>query len=231
MPDSAKIITTEDGSHSIFLPTLNETYHSFHGAVQESRHVFLKEGLQYWINRSTDQPEKASILEIGMGTGLNVLLTLEYALQNALSIDFDTIEKYPVEISLAAQLNYVESCNIENAAKAYEDIHQAIWNISTAIHDLFTIHKYQDDLISMNIPNKAYDLVYFDAFAPSKQPEMWEEAVFEKIYSVQKVGGILTTYSAQGKLKRTLQGVGYEVEKIPGPPGKREMIRAIKKPH
>lgn len=211
---------TDDGSHTIYLPELDEPYHSTHGAIQESRHVFLAQGLLTLNLRSL------KILEIGFGSGLNALLTLAEAQEHGLSIDYHAVEKYP--------LTHEEYCdiNFEELVKGLKPgtlmkLHEAPWEESSSIADGFTITKEKSDFRTMN-PSGPFDLVYFDAFAPQKQAHLWTEEIFSTIFDIVKPGGVLVTYTCMGSVRRALVACGFEVEKVPGPPGKRTMIRAVR---
>jgi len=217
-----ELIITKDGSHSLFVPELNEIYHSTNGAIQESNHIFIQSGLAQIAKK------EISILEIGFGTGLNAFLTLSYALKNNLKINYFTIEKYPVEKNIVEKLNYVEL--IDPAQKdTFQLLHNGAWNNSIKINQNYTFIKYQIDL-NLFAPYFSYDVIFFDAFAPDVQPELWTKENFMKLYKNLNQGGNLTTYSAKGEVKRNLEACGFFVERIPGPPGKREIIRATKKP-
>lgn len=213
-----QIITTSDGSHTLFLPHLNETYHSTHGALQESKHVFIEHGLKKAAEKNATE---IRILEIGFGTGLNAWLTM----QTDLNTHYTSLELYPLEKEVWSKLNYAEGSGTELFAK----IHETSWNEEQKITEKHTLNKISSDLLSVDLSNYLFDLVYFDAFAPSKQPEMWTEEVFGKIHKQLTPGGILVSYCASGAFKRTLKALDFEVETLPGPPGKKEMTRAIKR--
>ncbi|MFB6342051.1 tRNA (5-methylaminomethyl-2-thiouridine)(34)-methyltransferase MnmD [Saccharicrinis sp. FJH62] len=218
-----KIKKTEDGSATLFVPELNEHYHSYKGAVRESLHVFIQAGLEE-LSRAR---KNIRILEIGFGTGLNALLTLDYTFSDPeLKVHYTTLEKYPLDLNLIIQLNYTAHSN-NTIRELFSDIHQAPWNLVSEITDRFSILKLEADL-TQEIDLENCDLVYFDAFAPEKQPEMWDEAIFETIYGAMNKGGILVTYCAKGEVRRRMQRAGFNVERLPGPPGKREMLRARK---
>jgi len=211
---------TSDGSHTLFVPELNEHYHSIHGAVQESSIVFIKNGYQFC------QEETVNILEIGFGTGLNVLLTLAASMDDKRRIHYTAIEKYPLEEKIIKALNHPVFAG-EKGKYFFKKLHSAPWDLTVMIHEKFSLTKHKGDLITDNLTGN-YNLVYFDAFAPDKQPEMWSEEVFRKISGVTLSGGIIVTYSSKGQIKRILRSNGFSVYLIPGPPGKREVIRAIK---
>ena len=213
-----KVITTDDGSKSLFLPDLNETYHSKFGAITESEHVFIQAGYKY-ISKPVIR-----ILEIGFGTGLNVLLTYLAHLKDNQKIYYETIEKYPLPGEIIDTLNYFKE---PGTKEIFKRIHKVTWQKDITLTERFVLHKNRIDLSDYN-PDKKFDLIYFDAFGPDKQPEMWTQAIFDKMYKLLDINGILVTYSAKGSVRRTMQAAGFKVERLPGPPGKREMLRAVK---
>ncbi len=216
-----KIITTTDGSNTLFVPGLNEHYHSIHGAIQESEHVFIKNGLQRFPDFS-----EISILEIGFGTGLNVLLTWLRAREYNMKIKITSIEKYPLIPEEFNKLNYSLKLGTE-ANKIFQKIHTSLWDEYVQIATGFQLKKQETDLLDFTT-NETYNLVYFDAFAPDIQPKLWTAEVFLQMYNLLEPGGILVTYSAKGQVRRNMQTAGFEVKRVPGPPGKREMLKAIK---
>lgn len=218
-----RVITTHDGSHSLFNEELNETYHSIHGAVQESKHVFIKNGLDFFLEKSTH--ELINIFEVGFGTGLNAWLTLQRALENSVTIHYTTLEAFPINETIWKELNYTLS---STEKKWFENIHHAQWDENVELNAHFHIHKIQNTLQLIALNKNKYDVIYFDAFAPNKQPEMWERSMLQKIYDAMSNQSVFVTYCAKGQLKRDLKSIGLHVEAIQGPPGKREMIRAIK---
>lgn len=229
---SRKIIPTEDGSSTIYIPEWNESYHSKHGAIQEAYHVFIQNGLNGFSNNS-----EISILEIGFGTGLNSLITLNESLTRNLKIQYTGIEKYPVSEQEAQSLHYAKSLKefnpkikrgFEELEEDYSKLMKAPWEEFSGIHADFQLRKIQADFLDFNYPEEEFDLVYFDAFGARVQPELWTEELLGKIYASMKKGGLFTTYSAKGSVRRALMAVGMEVEKRPGPPGKREMLVARK---
>ena len=220
-----KIINTTDGSSTIFLPEWNESYHSTHGAVQESRHVFIKNGLYYWV--SQNQKDTVKILEIGFGTGLNCFMTHLENLTLNLTIHYEGIEAFPVKAQEVLELNYVEKLNAFNHKIDFDQIHQSNWNEKIPISSNFNLLKKLDHIENM-ININCYDLIYFDAFGARVQPELWTESIFKKMYDAMNVNGILVTYAAKGSVRRAMQSVGFYVERLTGPPGKREMLRAQK---
>jgi len=217
-----KIITTEDGSHSLFDEELNETYHSTRGARGESLHVFIKEGLECW--QSQNQADSIRILEIGLGTGLNALLTATWTKEHNQKIQFTSLEPFPIEHSVYEKLNYHES---DSQKQLLLDIHQTAWEQDIKLDENFQFHKAQTKLEHFH-SSSTFDLIYFDAFAPSKQPEVWSLENLKKCFSMLNVGGVLTTYCAQGQFKRNLVEAGFDVETLQGAMGKKEMVRAIK---
>jgi tRNA U34 5-methylaminomethyl-2-thiouridine-forming methyltransferase MnmC len=219
------LIKTADGSNSLLNSELDETYHSRHGAIQESLHVFIKNGVHYWLDKN--QIKEISILEVGFGTGLNALLALQESIKQKIKIHYVTTEAFPVPIELVDQLNYSQQLDFESADKYFKDLHQCEWNTPVTITPNFFLEKCKGKIQEMELGKSVYDVVFFDAFAPAKQPEMWELTVLEKTVRSLKSNGIFVTYCAQGQLKRNLKFLGMKVESLPGPPGKREMVRAI----
>jgi tRNA U34 5-methylaminomethyl-2-thiouridine-forming methyltransferase MnmC len=221
-----QIITTEDGSHTLFAEQFNEIYHSRHGAIQESQHVFIKTGLDYVLEQN--KTNTASILEIGFGTGLNALLTMLQAEKRNLKINYTTIELYPVDIATIKELNYTQQLGYEYCYGPYHSMHLVRWNEAHDVTPHFNFKKINASVIEHRFEPESFDLIYFDAFAPDNQPEMWSVDVFKAMYRALKTGGILVTYCSKGVVQRTMKEAGFAVEKTPGPPGKREMLRAIK---
>jgi len=217
---SIQIITTQDGSHSLFNSTLNETYHSVHGAIQESTHVFIKKGLEFLIERSN--PSAINILEVGFGTGLNALLTLKYALTSAIKIKYTTLETFPLGDDIWPWLNYSA---VLGHKEYYEKLHQSPWGEPVNILPNFELLKLNTKLEEVILPQGHFDIIFFDAFAPNKQPELWEYPILQKIACYLNNKGIFVTYCAKGQLKRDLKALGFTVETLPGPPGKKEMVR------
>ncbi|MEP2773196.1 MAG: tRNA (5-methylaminomethyl-2-thiouridine)(34)-methyltransferase MnmD [Fulvivirga sp.] len=225
MSRKLELIKTEDGSHSLYVPELKETYHSFHGAVQESRHVFMKQGLDFYYQNN--QPELINVLEVGLGTGLNALLTAEWSVQNAY-VKMTSLEAYPVESSIASQLNYHTYIEDKQGKEWFDRIHSSEWEKTCAIHDTFDLLKNKLKVEEAELTSD-FNVVFFDAFAPNKQSELWEMQVLEKMYDALTSSGVFVTYCAKGQLKRDLATLGFEVETLAGPPGKKEMVRGIKK--
>lgn len=218
------IIPTADGSQTISIPAVGVTYHSTHGAVQESKHVFIEAGLMH-----VNQNHKCiRIFEMGFGTGLNALLTLQYALKHELEIYYYTAELFPLNEEEYAHLNYNNHIQDEGLSDFFMMMHNCKWEKDISIHPLFTLHKTKQDIIDINTENN-FRLIYFDAFAPAIQPELWTKEIFEKMYLMMEDESVLVTYCSKGEVRRAMQAAGFSVEKLKGPPGKREMVRAVKK--
>lgn len=216
---------TEDGSTTIELVGKNENFHSIHGAIQESEHIFIQNGL---LQKAKEQ-SFISIFEMGFGTGLNALLTKLVSSKNNLKIDYFSIEAYPVEMELVEQLNYSERLELKGKEANYlTALHTTDWAKKTELFPKFQFEKRNIKLEAIELLENSFDLVYFDAFNPDLQPELWTEEVFLKIYLAMKSKGILMTYSAKGKVKRALKAAGFILNALPGPPGKREITQAVK---
>ena len=227
-----KIISTQDGSSTIFIPEWNESYHSKHGAVQEAYHVFIRNGFELLSNKKV-----ISILEIGFGTGLNALITLLESQNSEQIIHYTGLEKYPVEENEYDLLNYPGAIldfhptlpfaedEIQNY---YSKLMQSDWKEFQTLSSTFNLRKIQTDFLDFNYPFEEFDLIYFDAFGARVQPELWTEELFRKIYDSMKLNAVFTTYSSKGSVRRALIEVGLNVKKHPGPPGKREMLIAKK---
>lgn len=219
------IILTEDGSHSIFSERFQSTYHSSHGAIQESEHVFIKHGLDYYYNKTNH--DQISILEYGFGTGLNALLSLKYAIDNNININYFGIEAYPLKSTEYTQLNYIDEIKLPELHKHFQMMHDSEDNSNLNIHPKFIFSKKKQDFEEFESKTK-YDIVYFDAFSPDIQSHLWERPFLDKVIDNLKPNGILITYGAKGTFKRALKSLGLKIENPPGPPGKREITRAIK---
>lgn len=211
---------TSDGSPTLYVSQLDETYHSMHGSVQEARHVFIENGLRFVAAES----KKVNILEVGFGTGLNALLTAQYAKENALSVHYVGLEAYPVEEEIWKAINFLDN---PEAKACYTQIMELPFGVTKAYDASFTLCKMAFSIQEWATAEK-FDLIYYDAFGPKAQPEMWALAIFEKLYSLLNPGGAIVTYCAQGQFKRHLKSLGMRVEGLPGPPGKREMTRGVK---
>lgn len=220
------VFITADGSSSVKLQEWNEQYHSKYGAIQEANHVYLQSGLVYFLDNFEVRNELL-ILEIGFGTGLNALLTALYAENKDLLINYVGLEAYPVDKEIWEKLNYPDLIKENRAQKVFENIHQTSWNERIEISSNFHLQKKKQRFEDFKEVDR-YDLIYFDAFGPQVQPELWSESIFEAMFKSLRNKGILLTYSVKGSVKRNLRAVGFTIEKIPGPPGKREILRAIK---
>lgn len=212
---------TQDGSHTLYVPSLDEHYHSHFGAITESKHIFINAGL------ASLEASAVSVLEVGFGTGLNALLTAIHADEHKVRVSYTSLEKYPLEPSLIRQLNYGSLAG-SSGPQLFEAIHEAPWDERIAITEWFSLNKILTDL-TVEDPAGQYDLICFDAFGPDKQPEMWTEEVMRRIETVTHSGSVFVTYSAKGSLKRMLRDMGFAVTHLPGPPGKRVMTRAVKR--
>lgn len=218
-----KIIVTQDNSKTLLISELNETYHSTNGAYNEAIHVFINAGIQFFPKK-----ENLKIFEMGFGTGLNALLSSNYALNNQLQINYTSIEKYPLDMELVQELNYPQLIDNEEVESLFTLLHSSPWGKENKINPHFTLNKLKEDLASFNLDMNSFDIVFYDAFGPRVQPDLWTIESLRKMYELLVPGGILVTYCAQGQFKRNLKSLGFLVENLPGPPGKREMTRAIK---
>ncbi len=218
-----ELVTTNDGSHTLFLPEMNEQYHSLNGAITESLHVYIENGYLYCNSQNP------VVFEVGFGTGLNMLLTAIQAEKIKKPTMYFSIEKYPVNQILVKELNYGKMIS-ERAQLLFEKLHDSEWNKEIQINEYFTILKINDDLITYILNKKSpFEVVYFDAFGPDKQPEMWTPEIFSKIADNTKPNGIIVTYSAKGEVRRQMNNAGFDMERLPGPPGKKQMLRGIKR--
>ncbi|MFY0603095.1 MAG: tRNA (5-methylaminomethyl-2-thiouridine)(34)-methyltransferase MnmD [Flavobacteriaceae bacterium] len=216
-----EIITTSDGSTTIHLPDWDEQYHSKHGAIQEAIHVFIRSGLDLLDQETID------ILEIGFGTGLNAFISLLEAQRRNFKVDYVGIEAYPVAIEEVHKLNYVSELKAEKFGREFYELHTIPWEEKQKISNNFSLIKRKQFFKDIDDVN-AFNLIYFDAFGARVQPELWTEEIFQIMYNALREKGILVTYAAKGSVRRAMQAVGFTVERLPGPPGKREMLRAIK---
>lgn len=216
-----ELVTTEDGSYSLKLSDVEEQYHSIHGARNESIHIYINAGLKYWSDKA-----EVHILEAGFGTGLNALLTLQQ--KSSQVIHYETIEAFPLSMEEVVMLNYISNMDEESKRKYYA-MHACMADKIIRMNEHFYFRKRIDDIRKVALPESQYDLVYFDMFSPDIQPDLWSESVFQKVYRSLKNSGILVTYCAKGDVKRALKAVGFELESLPGPQGKREITRAIKR--
>ena len=217
-----EIVKTRDGSNTIFVPEFDETYHSTHGAIQESLHVFIRSGLKF-----KTELNDINVLEVGFGTGLNALLSFVDSEDTNRNIKYTSLEAYPLQWDLVSKLNYIDIIFNGKYSEIYKKIHTCDWESFYELSPYFTLRKQNVKLQNILFDNE-FDIIYYDAFAPRVQPELWTEQIFTSMYKALKPGGILVTYCAKGSVKRALRYVGFELQSIPGPPGKREMSRAIK---
>ncbi|MCZ8089904.1 tRNA (5-methylaminomethyl-2-thiouridine)(34)-methyltransferase MnmD [Flavobacterium sp.] len=215
-----EIITTKDGSTSLFIPEWNETYHSKNGAIQEAYHVFIKNGLSIFKGKSV------SILEIGFGTGLNAFITSLEAEKNNLPIDYTAVEAFPITIEEIDAMNFASKID-SNKTNLFIAIHQLNWEVKNQVCDNFYLTKRKQFFQDIN-DKEYFDIIYFDAFSFDVQPELWSEAIFTKMHTALKTNGILVTYACRTIIKQAMISAGFSIEKLPGAPGKREMLRAYK---
>ena len=218
-----KIVTTKDGSTTIYLPEWEENYHSRHGAILEAKHVFIKNGFSLFADTAS-----VSILEMGFGTGLNAFITFLEAKKTSQNIDYVGVDAYPVTKAEVMLMNYVSELGADEHQAVFEAMHSNDWNISNVLNKQFNLTKRKqlfEDIDDIN----AFDIIYFDCFGYRVQPDLWSTAMFQKMFTALKPKGVLVTYAARGVVKRSMIEVGFTVEKLEGPPGKREMFRATKK--
>lgn len=219
-----ELITTADGSHTLYLPEMDEHYHSRHGAIQESRHVFIDKG--YCFTAKDIDP--LNILEVGWGTGLNALLTLVESDAVSRKVHYVAVEPYPLEKELYEQLNYGDLLEHGKAGMYLRQMHEKSWNFPYYISEHFILHKLQSSFQETALQPGMFHLIYYDAFAPGKQEDMWSKEHFAKCFEALQKDGVLVTYSSKGQVKRDLADAGFSVTKLEGPKGKREMLRAVK---
>lgn len=246
--NSPELQLTADGSHTLFLPDLDEHYHSINGAVQESVHVFIEAGLRFWLTSGANTPGWGiHILELGFGTGLNTWLTLREMKDSEVPVVYTSLEKYPLSKEITDRLNYgdlfpgsLSSGNGEErdipsslsygeggGRGVFQRLHEAPWGVSTPISPNFTLQKVEADFTTYAF-SEPVDLIFFDAFAPDKQPEIWTQALFDSLFAAARPGAVLTTYCAKGTVRRMMHEAGFAVERLPGPIGKRHMLRGRK---
>jgi tRNA U34 5-methylaminomethyl-2-thiouridine-forming methyltransferase MnmC len=219
-----QLIITEDGSHTLFVADLNEHYHSIHGAVTESMHVFIEAGLKPLLEKK----KNINVLEIGIGTGLNAALVLLEAENNDAIINYVGAEPYPLSLSLVSQLNYFSIYGGVQMHKAVMNIHSCNRNLPVEIGNHFIMNYLEAPIQNIDLKDSYFDLVFFDAFSPTTQPELWTAEIFAKIFKAMKPNGVLVTYVAKGEVRRTMKACGFTIEKLTGFAGKREMTRANK---
>lgn len=215
-----KIQLTADGSHTFSIPEMNVTYHSHHGAIGESMHVYIDAGLQPLLNNITQTP--IHIFEMGFGTGLNALLTLQKAIVHKQQIHYSAVELFPLTQAEISQINYGHLLNMQHE---FLQLHNCNWEKDIHLNEYFTLKKVKASLSDTKIPNNV-NCIYFDAFSPTVQPELWTWEIFEKMYEALAPDGVLVTYCSKSEIRRNMMAAGFTVTKIPGPWGKREMVRA-----
>jgi len=216
--------TTADGSHTLYVPALNEHYHSTNGAIQESELVFIHNGLHHLAACL----KEINILEVGFGTGLNALLTVLEAKKQKRKINYVAVEPQPVDAEILEKLNFASVIGSTEAEGYYKKLHEANWTYPVFLSDYFILSKIQAKLEEITLRDEQFNLIFFDAFGPDVQPELWNEEIFARLFKCLKTGGILVTYSCKGTVKRALKAAGFTIEKLPGPIGKREVLRAVK---
>jgi len=225
--EKPEIIVTGDGSKTLYLPGMNEHYHSSHGAIAESKHIFVDAGFKAMRGKACS----LTILEMGFGTGLNALMTFLEARKSGQEkgkIHYVAAEAFPVEKELWTQLDYPVRFSDGDAGDIFVKMHECPWDLPFFISDDFVLNKLKADFSDLEFKDGSFDLVYFDAFAPDLQPELWSEEIFKRVFNAMRPGGVLVTYSAKGSVKRALQMAGFVVEGLPGPKGKREITRAVR---
>jgi tRNA U34 5-methylaminomethyl-2-thiouridine-forming methyltransferase MnmC len=217
-----EIFQTEDGSKSLLRKDIGESYHSHFGALTETNTIYIDYGFRYFC--CLDNKEQVNVLEIGFGTGLNAIATLKNS--NQRKIFYQTIELYPIAQSIAENLSYGEQLSLK---EEFDLLHKCDWEEVVSINSDFKIKKCEADACSYDLPKDFFDVVYFDAFSPEKDSDLWSEDMFLKVYDSLKKGGVLTTYCCKGEIKRRMKKAGFSITKLPGPKGKREILRAEKK--
>lgn len=227
LQDRLRILRTGDGSPTLYRTDLDETYHSTHGAVQESLLVYIRNGLD-WYAGGHPRQGPVRVFEVGFGTGLNALLSLRWSLVSGVGLDYTAIEPFPLPESLTGILDYATGLEWEEGGGYFAELHRAPWARRIPVAAGFTLEKILVPLEDYVFPPGQYQVVYYDAFAPSKQPGMWHKENLTRVRDALETGGVLVTYCAQGQFRRDLRDMGFRVELLPGPPGKREVLRAVK---
>ena len=222
MNQKLEIQNTADGSPTLFVPSLNESYHSHKGALSESQYVYIECGLQYFAQ--VNSSEKIRVFEVGFGTGLNAVLSWQFAASDQQKIEYETVEAFPILPEIWQKLHYFQS---QQEKEIFQKLHEMDWGSDQAVDEFFTFKKFDSTLESIETSG-AYDVIFFDAFAPSKQADIWRIENLEKIFHSMNPSGVLVTYCSQGQFKRNLKQLGFEVEVLPGALEKKEMVRAIK---
>ncbi|MBY0435174.1 MAG: tRNA (5-methylaminomethyl-2-thiouridine)(34)-methyltransferase MnmD [Cyclobacteriaceae bacterium] len=221
---SLQIITTADGSHSLLNTELNETYHSVHGAIRESQYVFIEQGLDFWLSKHPERDVR--ILEVGFGTGLNTLLSVLYSANKNNHFFYESWEAFPLGADVIERLNYAEQLP---AVDYFQKLHSSKWDLKVELTHHFSLLKRKANILTETFNHEhVFDLIYYDAFAPSKQPEIWAYDALKRVTTALTNNGVFVTYCAKGQVKRDLRTLGLHVETLPGPPGKKEMVRAVR---
>ena len=220
-----KIVITQDGSSSVYDEQLGQHFHSHFGALQESKHIFIETG---WRVASVQNKNEIAVLEIGMGTGLNLLLTYLESIKEEKCVFYETVEKYPLTLKEVMQLNYLSFLDVFGVTEFFSRVHSCDWDIIQELTPSFTLLKHHCSALDMIFPVQSFHLVYFDAFSPDVQPELWSYKMFEMISESLKPNGVLVTYCIKGEVKRILKSLGFQIKKLSGPPGKREILQALK---
>ncbi len=231
MNEPKSIAITEDGSMTIFNRNKNEHYHSIHGAIQESMHVFINNGFKH-IASTWDISRKLNILEVGFGTGLNSLLTLYEivtgGVDQKIAVSYTGIEPEPISPEIASSLNYCDRLNCNHLNPEFLKMHETETDKVINLNERFTFLLEMTYFQEYTNESTRFDLVYFDAFSPAAEPDLWNDEVYKKLYSMMNIGGVMVTYCSKGSVRRGLQQQGFNIERLPGPPGKHEMLRATK---
>jgi len=214
-----EIIQTKDGSHTLYSKQFDEIYHSRNGALAESQHIFIHNGLE------ACHSSVINVFELGFGTGLNALLSWEYAESKNIRINYHSVELYPVSEELIGQINYPE---LIGHKEKFQQLHAANWNDTVTLSENFTLHKINGSVLDMQFPVSTINVIFFDAFSPEKQSELWTVDVFSKMHDILAPNGILVTYCSKSYVRRNMQQAGFEIQKLQGPHGKRDMVRASK---
>ncbi|MEI6681902.1 MAG: tRNA (5-methylaminomethyl-2-thiouridine)(34)-methyltransferase MnmD [Bacteroidota bacterium] len=226
------VTRTADGSDTVFRPDLNQHYHSTFGAVQETRQIFIENGFLHSISKKQPGNRSSSeilhILEIGFGTGLNALMTLIEAEKRKINLHYTSVEPYPLDETCWMVLNYPDLPGSADYSRQFSELHQAAWNRPVNLTPKFILHKVREKIEHFQPDFGTFDLVYFDAFGPDAQPELWTEEIFRNVGMGMAPGAVLVTYSVKGTVVRALRAAGFTTEKLPGPPGKRHILRATK---
>ncbi|SRR5690554_357271 len=225
-PDEFEIILTADGSHTVYSPVFDEHYHSHHGALAESRHVFIDAGLRHVAPKVIGGPVR--ICEMGFGTGLNALLAAQFADKEGVEVEYTGVEKFPLPREIHEELNYPNLSGMEGTAETYRNLSTAPRGVRSSLSDRFHFTILEGDFFEVELPSESFDLIFFDAFGSRAQPQMWEGNVLNRCFEILAPGGVWVTYASKGSSRRAMESMGFAVERMTGAPGKREMMRATK---